>query len=105
MTRWRVKSSPTYKGPFDLAPEHVFVAMRRSKKAWKKPTAVAIETRAHPTHGSFRCRASPYLFGMVKNSEPSHKCHRATLPNRRKDPGEARGVRPLAVGLARHEVG
>ena len=27
--------------------------------------------RAYPTPGY------PYLFGMVKNSEPSHKCHRA----------------------------
>lgn len=47
----------------------------------------------------------PYLFGMVNNSEPSHKFHRATRPNRRENPGEARGVRPLAVGLARREVG
>lgn len=54
MTRWRVKSSPTYQGPFDLAPEHVLAAMRRYKKARKKPTSVALGTRAYPTHGSFR---------------------------------------------------
>ncbi len=45
MTRWRVKSSPTYKGPFDLAPEHVLAALRRYKTARKKPTSVALDDR------------------------------------------------------------
>jgi len=45
MTRWRVKSSPMYKGPFDLAPEHVLAAMRRYKTARKKPTSVALDER------------------------------------------------------------
>lgn len=27
------------------------------------------------------CDLPPYLFGMVKNSEPSHKFYRATLPD------------------------
>jgi hypothetical protein len=30
--------------------------------------------RVYQTHGPF-FSAAPYLFGMVKNSEPSHKCH------------------------------
>lgn len=45
MTRWRVKSSRTYKGPFDLAPEQVLAAMRRYKTARKKPTSVALDER------------------------------------------------------------
>jgi hypothetical protein len=43
MTRWRVISSPTYQGPFDLAPEHVLTAVRRYKTASKKPTSVALD--------------------------------------------------------------
>jgi len=45
MTRWRVKSSPTDQGPFDLAPEHVLAAMRRYKTARQKPTSVALDKR------------------------------------------------------------
>ena len=45
MKPWRVKSLQTYEGPFDLAPEHVLVAMRRYKHARKKPTSVALEER------------------------------------------------------------
>lgn len=43
MTRWRVKSPPTYKDPFDLAPEHVLAAMQQYKTARKKPTSVALD--------------------------------------------------------------
>lgn len=32
------------------------------------PGQCPLGMRAFPTH-------APYLFGMVKNSEPSHKCH------------------------------
>lgn len=45
MTRWRVKSSPTYKGPFGLAPEHMLAAMLRYKTARKKPTRVSLDER------------------------------------------------------------
>ena len=45
MTRWRVKSSPTYQGPFEFAPEHALAAMRRYKTARKKPTSVALDER------------------------------------------------------------
>ena len=45
MTRWYVKSSPIYQGPFDLAPEHVLAAMRRHKRTRKKPVSVALDER------------------------------------------------------------
>jgi predicted DNA binding CopG/RHH family protein len=45
MTRWRVKSSPTYKGPFDLSPEQMLAAMRRYKTAREKPTSVTLDER------------------------------------------------------------
>ncbi|WHZ29154.1 MAG: hypothetical protein OJF51_003955 [Nitrospira sp.] len=45
MTRWYVKSSPIYQGPFDLAPEHVLATMRRYKTARKKPASVALDER------------------------------------------------------------
>lgn len=81
MTRWHVNSSPTYQDPCDLATKHVLAAMRRYKKTRKEPTSVLLGTRAYPTHASFRGvpPLPPYLFGMVINSEPSHKCHSGEL--------------------------
>lgn len=40
-----MKSPPTCKDPFDLAPEHVLAAMRRYKTARKERTSVALDKR------------------------------------------------------------
>jgi hypothetical protein len=41
---------------------------------------------------------------MVINSEPSHKYHRATLPNLREYSDDARGIRPLVVESTRRQL-
>ncbi len=43
---------------------------RLSAHPGKRP----LQTRAYPTPWSFLLASLPYLFGMVINSEPSHKC-------------------------------